>query len=128
MKKTKWTTKNFLQSFKCAMNGIKYVFSSQRNILIQVYIGIIAIVLGFLFKITEIEWLVLILTIAFVILSEFINTSIETTVDLITEEYNEKAKIAKDVSAGAVTLMAICSVIIGIIIYLPAIADFLRGL
>lgn len=125
MKKTKWTTKNFLQSFKCAMNGIKYVFSSQRNILIQVYIGIIAIVLGFLFKITEIEWLVLILTIVFVILSEFINTSIETTVDLITEEYNEKAKIAKDVAAGAVLISAICSIIVGFIIFSGRIINFI---
>ena len=123
MKKNKWTTKNFWESFKCAINGVKYVFSSQRNIIIQVIFGIIAIVLGFIFKISFFEWLMLSITIALVIFAEFINTAIETTVDLITEEYNEKAKIIKDVAAGAVLITALNSIVVGLIIFAARIIN-----
>lgn len=117
MKKTKWTTKNFFESFKCALTGIKYVFTSQRNILIQLVFAIVVVLIGFLFRISYIEWVVLILTISLVLFAEFINTAIETTVDLITEEYNKKAKISKDISAGAVLITSINSIIVGIIIF-----------
>ena len=117
LKKTKWTTQNFFESLKCACDGIKYVFGSQRNIFIQSIFAIIAIGLGLFFYISNIEWIVLSFTIALVIFAEFNNTSIETTVDLITEEYNQKAKIAKDVAAGAVLITALNSIIVGIIIF-----------
>lgn len=125
LKKTKWTTKNFFESFKCALNGAKYVFTSQRNILIQNVIGIIIILLGIFFKISITEWIFLSLTIALVIFAEFVNTAVETTVDLITEEKNEKAKIAKDVSAGAVLITALNSIIVGLIIFAGRIINLI---
>ena len=125
MKHTKWSTKNFFESFKCSINGIKYVFSSQKNILIQSVIAILVIILGVYFKISKLEWLFLILTIALVIFAEFFNTAIETTIDLITEEYNDKAKIAKDVAAGAVLITALNSVIVGIIIFAKRFMDLI---
>ena len=51
-----------------------------------------------------------------------INTAIENTVDLITKEKNEQAKIAKDVAAGAVLVSAIAAAIIGLIIFVPKIS------
>lgn len=125
MKKTKWTTKNFFESFKCALNGIKYGFESQRNILIQMFFAILVIALGVFFKISPIEWIILSLTIAFVLFAEFVNTSIETTIDLITEEYNEKAKLAKDICAGAVLVSAINSVIVGLVIFAGRIINLI---
>ena len=88
MKKTKWQNTSFLQAVKCALNGIKYVYETQRNIIFQNIIGILVLVCGILFKITKIEWLILVITIASVLISEFFNTAIETTVDLCTEERN----------------------------------------
>ena len=117
MKKTKWSTSSFFESLKCSINGIKYVFASQRNILIQFIVGTIAVIIGIFFKISVIEWCILCLTMSLVFFAEFINTAIETTVDLITEEYNEKAKIAKDVSAAAVLIFAINSIIVGFFIF-----------
>lgn len=117
MKKTKWSTKNFFESLKYALDGVKYVFNSQRNIWIQSVFAIIVVGLGMFFKISAIEWLVLSITIFLVIFAEFINTVVETTIDLITEEKNEKAKIAKDVAAGAVLITAINSIIVGLIIF-----------
>ena len=121
MKKTKWATKNFWESFKYSINGVKYVFTTQRNIIIQLIFGILAVILGFVFKISLFEWLILSITIFLVLFAEFMNTAIETTIDLITEEYNEKAKIIKDVAAGAVLITALNSIIVGLIIFLERI-------
>ena len=113
----KWKNQNFFKAFQNALNGIGYTCKTQRNIKIQILFALSAIVLGIVLKITSVEWMILILTIFLVFITELLNTAIETVVDLYTTEYNEKAKIAKDVSAGAVTLMAICSVVIGIFLF-----------
>ena len=125
LKKTKWSTNNFWESFKCSLNGVKYVFESQRNIVIQSLFAIFAIVLGFIFKISPIEWLILSITIFIVIFAEFINTTIETIVNLITEEYNEKAKLAKDVAAGAVLITSLNSIVVGSIMFAERIINLI---
>lgn len=122
----KWKNKNFLNAFKNAFNGIRYTIKTQNNIKIQLCFTIIVILLGIFLKLNFIEWGILILTIFGVLVSELINTAIETTVDLYTEEYNEKAKIAKDAASGAVLLMAICSVVIGIILFGTKILAYLK--
>ena len=124
MRKTKWSTKSFYQSLKCALTGIKEIFISQRNIKIQMAAGIIAIAMGFLFKISPNEWLAIAIVIGSVIAMESTNTAIEYTVDLITEEKNEKARIAKDASAAGVLLASITATIVGMIIFLPKIIQF----
>ena len=123
---TKWHNTNFLQALKYALNGVKYVYGTQRNIIFQSIFAILAILCGLFFKITTIEWLTIILTIFFVVTAEFINTAIETTVDLCTEEKNEKAKNAKDVAAGAVLLTSINAVIIGLIVFMPYIIEIFK--
>ena len=50
---------------------------------------------------------------------ELVNTAIERTVDLVTKDYHDLAKAAKDVAAGAVLIMSMFSVIIGLIIFIP---------
>lgn len=117
MEKRKWQTENFWKSFKYAVTGIIYGLKTQRNIIIQLSIAVIAIIFGVFFKISRIEWAIMIFTISFVIFAEMINTAIESTVDLVTEEYSEKAKIAKDVAAGAVLISAINAICMGLIIF-----------
>lgn len=80
-------------------------------------IGILVTILGIITKLSKIEWIFLSISIFVVILAEMLNTAIEATVDLFTEEYHPKAKIAKDVGAGAVVIAAINSTIIGIILF-----------
>ena len=121
----KWKNKNFFASLNNALNGIKSVLKTEKNIKIQIVFAIIAIISGIIFKISLIEFSIIILTIFIVFISEFINTAIETAVDMFTQEYNEKAKIAKDISSGAVTLSAICSIIIGFMIFLPKVLKIL---
>ena len=125
MRKTKWSTKNFWHSLKCALVGVKEIFTSQRNIKIQVVIGILAIIMGFVLKISSGEWLAIAIVIGFVIAMESTNTAIEFTVDLITEERNEKARIAKDASAAGVLIASFTAAIVGIIIFLPKIIQLL---
>lgn len=117
MEKRKWQTENFWKSFKYAVSGIIYGIKTQRNIIIQLVFAVIAIVLGVFFKISRIEWAIIIFTISFVIFAEMINTAIESAVDLVTEEYSDKAKIAKDVAAGAVLISAINAICMGLIIF-----------
>lgn len=125
MRKTKWSTKNFWHSLKCALVGVKEIFTSQRNIKIQVVIGILAIIMGVVLKISSGEWLAIAIVIGFVIAMESTNTAIEFTVDLITEERNEKARIAKDASAAGVLIASFTASIVGIIIFLPKIIQLL---
>ena len=123
---SKWKNKNFKSALNNSMNGIYYIYKNERNFKLQLVFAFIAIVLALLLKLSFNQIALIIIVIFLVLLTEFLNTALEVIVDMYTEEYNEKAKIAKDISAGAVTLMAICSIIIGIIIYLPAMLNFVK--
>lgn len=113
--------KKLMNSFKYAFEGIFTALKTERNIKIHIIIMILVIIFGIILKINKIEWIICIILFGFVISLELINTSIENTVDLITIEKNQKAKIAKDVAAGAVLIAAIISAIIGLIIFVPKI-------
>ncbi len=121
-----WKNKSFLKSVKCTLNGIAYVIRTERNIKIQICFAILAIVCGFIFNISLVEWCIVTILIFMVLSAEMFNTAIEKTVDLCVKEYNETAKIAKDVSSGAVLLTAICSVIGGVIIFLPKVLVLIK--
>ncbi len=112
------------KSFSFAIEGVLYTLKTQPNMRIHFGIGILAVTLGFVFKIERSEWLALVIVIGFVFILEIINTAIETLVDLYTEEYHHLAKIAKDTAAGAVMIAAIMSVCVGLIIFLPKIIDW----
>lgn len=113
--------KKFLNSFKYAFQGILTSFKSERNMKVHFLIMFLVIILGFLYKISKVEWMICIILFVIVISGELINTAIEITVDIAMPEKNEKAKKAKDVSAGAVLVLAIGAAIIGLIIFIPKI-------
>lgn len=115
----------FFNAMKNAIRGCSLAIKNERNIKIQIVAAIIATIMGFMFRISSVEWLVLVLTIFFVIVTECLNTAIEKTVDMITNKYSESAKNVKDISAGAVLFSAIASVIVGLIIFLPKILIYI---
>lgn len=117
--------KKIRNSFKYAIEGIWTSFKTERNMKIHIFIMILAIIAGIILKINKSEWIICIILFAIVIGSELFNTSIETIVDMVMPEKNEKAKIAKDVSAGAVLVVAIGAAIIGLIIFAPRILNIL---
>ena len=120
--------KNIKDSFKHAYEGIVYAVVKERNMHIHITFAIIVLVAGALFSISYAEWLACLILIALVMSLELINTAIESVVDLITMKENPIAKVAKDVSAGAVLVSSLIAAFIGIIIFLPKIFDFLINL
>ncbi len=117
----KTETKKIVNSFKYALEGIKSSFGTERNMKIHIIIMLLVILAGVLLKISVFEWLICIVLFGMVIAGELFNTAIETVVDIAMPEKNEKAKIAKDISAGAVLVLSIVSAVIGIIIFVPKI-------
>ncbi len=111
--------RDFIKSFQHAIEGIIIAIKKERNLKIHIGIMILVIICGFIFKISTTEWIICIILFGLVISLELVNTAIENTVDLVTLEKNPKAKIAKDVAAGAVLVSAIASAIIGLIIFIP---------
>lgn len=110
-----------INSFKNAFNGMIVSFKQERNMKIHISIMFLVILLGIIFKIKMVEWIICIICFALVIGGELFNTAIEITIDIVTPNFNEKAKKAKDISAGAVLVLAIASAIIGFIIFVPKI-------
>ena len=125
MDKHKLHNDNFIDALKNAISGLAYTIKTQLNIKRQLAIAAFVIGLGIILKIPKIEFMFLIFSIALVLFAETINTAIETVVDMYTEKYNEKAKIAKDVGAGAVLVCSINSVVIAIIIFAERILNLL---
>lgn len=113
--------KKFVNGFKYAGTGIFNALKKERNMKVHFVAMIVVIIMGFIFRIEPIEWIVCIILFAGVIGGEMFNTAIETVVDMVMPYKDERAKLAKDVSAGAVLVWAICSAIIGGIIFLPKI-------
>lgn len=83
---------------------------------------------AWLFKVTKIEFILLLICITFVIVCELLNTVSEEICNLIDSNYNEKIKYIKDLSAGMVLVSAIISAIIGLIIFIPYGIEFLKGI
>ena len=91
----------------------------EQNMRIHIISAIIVIIASILTGLTINEWLIIILVITLVISAEMINTAIESVVNLVSPEIHPLAKQAKDVAAGAVLVIALASVIIGLLIFLP---------
>ena len=87
---------------------------------------ILVIILSAILKISVTEWIICLILFALVISAELFNTAIETTVDLAMPEKNDKAKLAKDVSAAAVLVIELSSAIIGLIIFVPKIINLIN--
>lgn len=113
--------KKLINSFKYAFCGFKSAFKREQNLKIHIYIMIAVIIMGFLLKISRLEWVMCIFLFVLVISEELINTTLEALVDVVMPEINPKAKFVKDVAASAVLVSAIGAVVIGLIIFLPKI-------
>ncbi|MDB5014765.1 MAG: Diacylglycerol kinase, partial [Daejeonella sp.] len=96
----------FFKSFKFAVAGIKYAFATQVNFKFHTLATITVTIAGFYFELSTVEWLWIIAAIGMVVSVELLNTAIEVLVDLISPDYNVKAGIVKDLSAGAVLVIS----------------------
>jgi len=110
-----------LASFRYAFNGLIILIKEEHNARIHCFIACCVLIASVMLKISTSEWIAVIFCIGWVIALELINSAIEKIGDFLSIEKNETVKKMKDLSAGAVLLAAIASVIIGLIIFLPKI-------
>ncbi len=110
---------SLIKSFVYAFEGLWVGLKKGRNFRIQVILGIVACVLGILLKLAVTEWILLLLTINFVLMLELINTSIEAVVDLVSPEIRDRAKVAKDTAVAAVLISSMFAILVGAFLFLP---------
>ncbi|MCE5034928.1 MULTISPECIES: diacylglycerol kinase family protein [Staphylococcus] len=108
-----------MKRFKYAFQGLLVLFSKDKKFLIHIIFAVIAIFLSIYLKINTVEWILILIAIGFVLTFEAINTALEYVVDLITGEYHDFAKKAKDTAAASVMLASIIALAIGLIVFLP---------
>ena len=109
-----------IKSFHFAVSGLNHAFYSQKNFQIQVAVGLVVILLAWLFGFSRWEWVVLVILIGLVLTAELLNTVIEVVIDLaVKEQLLPEAKIAKDVAAASVLLMSFVSVVGGLLLFWP---------
>lgn len=108
-------------SFKFAFNGLVAAFKEEPNLKFHFLAGALVIILGFFLQISKADWIIIFILIGFVIAVELTNTAVEVVVDGLTQQHHPAAKIAKDISAGAVLVAALTSAIAGVILFLPYI-------
>ncbi len=113
MKKTK-------KAFLFAIEGLRYAFVHERNFRIEIVLAIPACIAGYALHITNLEWLIIIINIGFVLSAELINTAVEKLCDVTTTEINPTIKMIKDVAAAAVLLAAVTALVCALIIFIPA--------
>ncbi len=112
---------SFRESFGYAWRGFRHCLTHERNFRVHTVMGLIALCLGLLLKLSAGEMAVLLLVIAAVLCAEMVNTAFENLVDLCTETFHPLAKTAKDVAAGAVLIFCFFAVLIGIVLFVPRI-------
>ncbi|MDP2587201.1 MAG: diacylglycerol kinase family protein [bacterium] len=122
---TKKSSRYQINSLRAALQGMAYALKREVNFRIEVAVGIVAVVLGVALSISQIEWLILVLTIGVVLALELVNTGFERLADAQIAHFDPQIKIAKDVSAGAVLIASIMSVAIGFWLFVPRIVDIL---
>jgi diacylglycerol kinase len=110
--------------FGFALEGIKYAFSNHPNFYIHSVLGGGACLAGLILPITSWERILLFVLLTMGLAFEMVNTAIESVVDLVTEEWRENAKRAKDVASGAMLIYATGSAIVALYILLPPLSMY----
>jgi diacylglycerol kinase len=110
-----------IKSANHAWRGIVILAKTSHNFLGHIFFGVLAIYLGFILHISNIEWAVILLTIGFVLAAEAFNTAMEIDIDLTSPTYHPYARDTKDVAAGAVVISVFLACIVGLIIFVPKI-------
>ena len=109
-------------SFKYAWDGLVAALKEEPNLKFHFLAGFLVILISLFLNISKYDWIIIIILIGFVIAVELTNTAIEAVVDTFTDKEHPGAKLAKDISAGAVLVSALTATIVGIIIFLPYIS------
>jgi diacylglycerol kinase (ATP) len=116
-----WSLVRRARSFNHALRGLRIFLVTTPNAYIHVFAVAVVVFLGFYFKVSSMEWLVLVLAIGLVFVAEAFNTAIEIDINLTSPDFHPYARDTKDVAAGAVLLSAVVAIIVGVIVFLPKV-------
>lgn len=118
--KSKYTGfKRLVYSAKYALDGLAYAYKNEKSLRIHAVLSVIEIVLGFIFNVSHMQWALILASLAIILAFELLNTGLEACVDMVTLEYNELARIAKDCGSAATFVMSCTGLVIAMIIFLP---------
>lgn len=114
---------SIFDSFNFAFEGIIHVLRTQRNMRVHFAVAVIVLVAGLWVGVSKLELIALLLAIAFVFITEMINSALEQAIDVATTSFDPLAKLAKDVAAGAVLIATVNAVAIGYLVFSGEVAD-----
>ena len=106
---------------KYSINGIVSYAKEGKSIIMYVACSIIEIIMGFLYHVNGLEWILIICILGFILSIELVNTAIEKVCDAVTTEYNPLIKIAKDCGSAATFVIFIVAIMLNVIIFAPKI-------
>lgn len=119
---TKYKKQNFSNTFKNARKGMRLSIKSERNIRVHLFTASLVLVTAYCLNFSIVKFCILLLTIAGVISAEMFNSAIEFSLDAIFHNrYCRMVGMAKDIAAGAVMLVTISAVMIGVLLFVPPI-------
>jgi diacylglycerol kinase (ATP) len=116
-------TPSLLESFNFAFEGIIHVLRTQRNMRFHFLIAASVLIAAVSIGVERMELIALLISIAFVLIAEMINTAIEGTIDVSTTSFDPNAKLAKDIAAGAVLIATVTAVAVGYLVFSERLAD-----
>src|SRR5574344_1730967 len=104
--------------FQYAFKGIRIALKGERNIKIHCLVAILATLFGIILRFTPIEFAIVAISIAIVLITEMLNSAIEFSLDAVFHnKYSKMVGMAKDIAAGSVMIASISSLIVGILLY-----------
>ncbi len=110
----------FIQSFKCALEGIGFAMGTERNLKIHSVVAVLVVIAGFFAHLRPLQWVAVVFAIGLVFVTELLNTAIEKLTDeTLGTNYSDSARRIKDMAAGACFMAAITATIIGLVVILP---------
>ncbi|MBI1810888.1 MAG: diacylglycerol kinase, partial [Nitrospirae bacterium] len=121
--------RKLIKSADFAIEGILHAARTQRHLRYHFYSAATVLLVSYILGVSRIEFMLISLSVIAVLLSEMFNTAIEAIVDIISPNHTEKARIVKDIAAGAVFVTAFGAAVVGYIVLSPYIRDiFHQGL
>ena len=125
---TKYKKQNFSSTFKNARKGMRLTLKSERNLRIHLFVASLVLVSAYCLNFSINKFCILLLTIAGVISAEMFNSAIEFSLDAIFHnKFNRMLGMAKDIAAGAVMIVTISAVLIGVLLFAPPLIQLIVG-
>ncbi len=125
---TKFKKQNFSNTFKNARKGMRLTLKSERNLRIHLFVAALVLITAYCLNFSITKFCILLLTIASVISAEMFNSAIEFSLDAIFHnKYSRMVGMAKDIAAGAVMVVTITAVMIGVLLFAPPVIKLIAG-